>query len=59
MNYIKERLGSPSTWAGLAILADAVARWIAGDRSAALSAVLGALAVHIREGGSTPCEPSK
>ena len=52
MNYLISRLTEPSTWAGLALLADAVGRWFSGDKGAAVSGVCGAVAVLAREGGS-------
>lgn len=42
----------PSTWAGLALVANAVASWLAGDKSAALQALFGGLAVAMREKGA-------
>ena len=51
MTYIFSRIGEPSTWAGLALLLDAVGRWIGGDKGAAVSGVCGAAAVIFKEGG--------
>lgn len=50
MSYVLARLGEPSTWAGLALLADAVGRWFSGDKGAAVSGVCGAAAVIFKEG---------
>lgn len=51
MSYIFSRFSEPSTWAGLALLLDAVGRWIGGDKGAAVSGVCGAVAVMAKEGG--------
>ena len=51
MNYVFYRLAEPSTWAGLALLLDAVGRWLSGDKGAAVSGVCGAVAVMVKEGG--------
>lgn len=50
MTYLMSRLSEPSTWAGLALLADAVGRWFSGDKGAAVSGVCGAAAVIFKEG---------
>lgn len=51
INFFANRLVEPSTWAGLALLADAVGRWFSGDKGAAVSGVCGAAAVIFKEGG--------
>ena len=50
MKYLEKRLSEPSTWAGWAILCDGVARYLAGDKSGALQAMLGAVSVFMKEG---------
>lgn len=50
MTWILTRLSEPSTWAGLALLADSIGRWFSGDKGAAVSGVCGAAAVIFREG---------
>lgn len=50
MAWILARLVEPSTWAGLALLADSVGRWFSGDKGAAIQGACGAAAVIFREG---------
>lgn len=48
-DWIKQRAGEPSTWAGVAAIATAAAQWLGGDKSAALSGLAGLIAVGMRE----------
>lgn len=49
MSWVKNRINEPSTWAGLALLLEAVGRWLSGDKSAALQGVFGAGAILMGE----------
>ncbi len=49
MRWFKQRLGEPSTWAGLALVANALANWLAGDKSAAVQGVFGGIAMAMKE----------
>lgn len=51
MDWIGHRAKEPSTWAGIAAIATAIGQLLAGDINAAVSVLVGVLAVVLKEKG--------
>lgn len=51
IHWVTDRAKEPSTWAGIATIATAIAQFIEGNHTAALQLVFGLLAVAMKEKG--------